>query len=55
MTTHFPVILQNQTMTSAEFGRECRDEEFMLDPDHCFTNHGSYGCVPKVVQDKRLK
>ena len=31
------------------FGKKIRDEMFFLDKETAFTNHGSYGTVPKPV------
>ena len=34
-----------------EFGKEMREKEFTLRDDYTYINHGSYGVVPKRIQE----
>ena len=36
-------------------GKWTRENLYLLDQDCALTNHGSYGCVPKEIVEKRIK
>lgn len=42
-------------MLKINFGRQLKHESFNLDPDYYFTNHGSYGSVPKSILNKKIQ
>ena len=37
------------------FGAELKESDFLLQSDRVHINHGSYGAVPKVVLEERLR
>jgi isopenicillin-N epimerase len=42
-------------MLRIKYGKELKDEMFNLDKSIYFTNHGSYGSVPKSILDKKFQ
>ncbi|XP_055872885.1 uncharacterized protein LOC106079294 isoform X1 [Biomphalaria glabrata] len=47
--------LNTEGLETVKFGKEIKEKEFLLDPDICFLNHGSYGTVPRRIADLQVK
>ena len=44
-----------KNMFRINFGRHLKQELFNLDHEYVFTNHGSYGSVPKSILNKKIQ
>jgi len=56
-TLVFQVFLDSSPFFKAmtAFGKEIMKKEFVLDSKHTFLNHGSYGSVPRRVNEYRMR